>query len=551
MEQYIGRSILNKTAAGKVFFYSRKAQEVRREEGKDPVAELARFCQAKEAAAGQLEELAGRAAQEAGESGAQIFAAHVTILQDEDFHAFITEMIEKEKVNAEYAVAAAGEHYARMFARMEDEYFRAREADIRDIAWRLLENLREEEGLPEEGGGGALPAGEEPVILAAKDLSPSDTLRMDPARLAGIVTEQGSVASHTAILARTMGIPAILGVPVRADWNGRMAVLDGKEGLVILDPEADLLEGYRRRQQEESEERARLERLKGAGDVTLDGREIQLMANIGSARDIEEVLEQDGAGVGLFRSEYLYLGREESPSEEEQYLEYKSVLEKMQGKRVVIRTLDAGADKQAAYLRMAREENPALGCRGIRLCLERRELFRTQLRALLRASVWGNLEVMYPMIISVAEVQKIQEVLKEAREELTKEGIPWKDFPQGVMIETPAAVMISRELAAEVDFFSIGTNDLTQYTLAVDRQNGNLGAYYDPRHPAILRMIRMVVENGHAQGCRVGICGDLGSDPELTKVFVKMGVDELSVPPASILPLREVIRNSRAGAENS
>ena len=460
-------------------------------------------------------------------------------------------MIEKEKVNAEYAVAAAGEHYARMFARMEDEYFRAREADIRDITRRLLENLREEEGLLEEGSGGVLPAGEDPVILAAKDLSPSDTLRMDPSRIAGIVTEQGSVASHTAILARTMGIPAILGVPVGADWNGRMAVLDGEEGLVILDPEADVLEGHRRRQREESEERARLEKLKGAGDVTLDGKEIQLMANIGSARDIEEVLDQDGAGVGLFRSEYLYLGREESPSEEEQYLEYKSVLQKMQGKRVVIRTLDAGADKQAAYLRMAREENPALGCRGIRLCLERRELFRTQLRALLRASVWGNLEVMYPLIISVAEVQKIQEVLKEAREELTKEGIPWKDFPQGVMIETPAAVMISRELAAEVDFFSIGTNDLTQYTLAVDRQNGNLGAYYDPRHPAILRMIRMVVENGHAQGCRVGICGDLGSDPELTKVFVKMGVDELSVPPASILPLREVIRNSRAGAENS
>ena len=551
MEQYTGRSVLNKIAAGKVFFYSRKTQEVRREERKDPAAELARFCQAKEAAAGQLEELAGKAAQEVGESGAQIFAAHVTILKDEDFHACITEMIEKEKVNAEYAVAAAGEHYARMFARMEDEYFRAREADIRDIAWRLLENLQEEEILTEEAAGGFLPAGEEPVILAAKDLSPSDTLRMDPARLAGIVTEQGSVASHTAILARTMGIPAILGVPVGADWNGRMAVLDGEEGLVILDPEVDLLEGYRRRQQEEREERARLEKLKGAGDVTLDGKEIQLMANIGSARDIEEVLEQDGAGVGLFRSEYLYLGREESPSEEEQYLEYKSVLEKMQGKRVVIRTLDAGADKQAAYLRMAREENPALGCRGIRLCLERRELFRTQLRALLRASVWGNLEVMYPMIISVAEVQKIQEVLKEAREELTKEGIPWKDFPQGVMIETPAAVMISRELAAEVDFFSIGTNDLTQYTLAVDRQNGNLGAYYDPRHPAILRMIRMVVENGHAQGCRVGICGDLGSDPELTKVFVKMGVDELSVPPASILPLREVIRNSRAGAENS
>ena len=551
MEQYTGRSVLNKTAAGKVFFYSRKAQEVRREEGKDPAAELARFCQAKEAAAGQLEELAGRAAQEAGESGAQIFAAHVMILKDEGFHTYITEMIEKEKVNAEYAVAAAGEHYARMFARMGDEYFRAREADIRDIAWRLLENLQEEEGLLEEGGGGALLAGEEPVILAAKDLSPSDTLRMDPSRIAGIVTEQGSVASHTAILARTMGIPAILGVPVEADWNGRTAVLDGGEGLVILDPEADLLEGYRRRQQEESEERARLERLKGAGDVTLDGREIQLMANIGSARDIEEVLEQDGAGVGLFRSEYLYLGREESPSEEEQYLEYKSVLQKMQGKRVVIRTLDAGADKQAAYLGMAREENPALGCRGIRLCLERRELFRTQLRALLRASVWGNLEVMYPMIISVAEVQKIQEVLKEAREELTKEGVPWKDFPQGVMIETPAAVMISRELAAEVDFFSIGTNDLTQYTLAVDRQNGNLGAYYDPRHPAILRMIRMVVENGHAQGCRVGICGDLGSDPELTEVFVKMGVDELSVPPASILPLREIIRNSRAGVGNS
>ena len=551
MEQYTGRSVLNKIAAGKVFFYSRKAQEVRREEGKDPAAELARFCRAKEAAAGQLEELAGKAAQEVGESGAQIFAAHVTILKDEDFHACITEMIEKEKVNAEYAVAAAGEHYARMFARMEDEYFRAREADIRDITRRLLENLQEEEILTEEAAGGSLPVGEEPVILAAKDLSPSDTLRMDPARLAGIVTEQGSVASHTAILARTMGIPAILGVPVGADWNGRMAVLDGKEGLVILDPEVDVMEGYRRRQREESEERARLEKLKGAGDVTLDGKEIQLMANIGSARDIEEVLEQDGAGVGLFRSEYLYLGREESPSEEEQYLEYKSVLQKMQGKRVVIRTLDAGADKQAAYLGMAREENPALGCRGIRLCLERRELFRTQLRALLRASVWGNLEVMYPMIISVAEVQKIQEVLKEAREELTKEGIPWKDFPQGVMIETPAAVMISRELAAEVDFFSIGTNDLTQYTLAVDRQNGNLGAYYDPRHPAILRMIRMVVENGHAQGCRVGICGDLGSDPELMEVFVKMGVDELSVPPASILPLREVIRNSRAGAENS
>lgn len=538
MEKYAGKSILKGTAIGRILCYSKGGQVVQRRSAADAEAEKARYEAAKETAARQLNELYEKALKEVGEVNAAIFEVHAMMLEDEDFNDSIFNMIDGQKVNAEYAVAATGDNFSKMFAQMEDEYFQARSADIKDIAERVIRIL--------QGSENSGDLGDEPVILAAKDLAPSETVQMDKSKLLGFVTEFGSSNSHTAILARTMNIPALIGIPVDERLNGKMAVIDGDKGELILDPDEDTLADYRTKQEEQERQRSLLQELKGKEDITLDGKRIRLFANIGSVGDIAKVLENDADGIGLFRSEFLYLEKQDYPSEEEQFQAYKSALEMMAGRKVVIRTLDIGADKQVDYFRLDKEENPAMGYRAIRICLDREEVFRTQLRALLRASAYGNLAVMYPMIISVDEVRRIKKIMTSIQAEFDAKEIPYGEIEQGIMIETPAAVMISAELAKEVDFFSIGTNDLTQYTLAIDRQNAKLDNIYDPHHPAVLRMIQMTVENGHKEGCWVGICGELGADTALTETFLKMGVDELSVSPACILPIRKIIRNTRA-----
>ena len=538
MEKYAGKSILKGTAIGRILCYSKGEQVVQRRSAADAEAEKARYEAAKETAARQLNELYEKALNEVGEVNAAIFEVHAMMLEDEDFNDSIFNMIDGQKVNAEYAVAATGDNFSKMFAQMEDEYFQARSADIKDIAERVIRIL--------QGSENSGDLGDEPVILAAKDLAPSETVQMDKSKLLGFVTEFGSSNSHTAILARTMNIPALIGIPVDERLNGKMAVIDGDKGELILDPDEDTLADYRTKQEEQERQRSLLQELKGKEDITLDGKRIRLFANIGSVGDIAKVLENDADGIGLFRSEFLYLEKQDYPSEEEQFQAYKSALEMMAGRKVVIRTLDIGADKQVDYFRLDKEENPAMGYRAIRICLDREEVFRTQLRALLRASAYGNLAVMYPMIISVDEVRRIKKIMTSIQAEFDAKEIPYGEIEQGIMIETPAAVMISAELAKEVDFFSIGTNDLTQYTLAIDRQNAKLDNIYDPHHPAVLRMIQMTVENGHKEGCWVGICGELGADTALTETFLKMGVDELSVSPACILPIRKIIRNTRA-----
>ena len=538
MEKYAGKSILKGTAIGRILCYSKGEQVVQRRSAADAEAEKARYEAAKETAARQLNELYEKALKEVGEVNAAIFEVHAMMLEDEDFNDSIFNMIDGQKVNAEYAVAATGDNFSKMFAQMEDEYFQARSADIKDIAERVIRIL--------QGSENSGDLGDEPVILAAKDLAPSETVQMDKSKLLGFVAEFGSSNSHTAILARTMNIPALIGIPVDERLNGKMAVIDGDKGELILDPDEDTLADYRTKQEEQERQRSLLQELKGKEDITLDGKRIRLFANIGSVGDIAKVLENDADGIGLFRSEFLYLEKQDYPSEEEQFQAYKSALEMMAGRKVVIRTLDIGADKQVDYFRLDKEENPAMGYRAIRICLDREEVFRTQLRALLRASAYGNLAVMYPMIISVDEVRRIKKIMTSIQAEFDAKEIPYGEIEQGIMIETPAAVMISAELAKEVDFFSIGTNDLTQYTLAIDRQNAKLDNIYDPHHPAVLRMIQMTVENGHKEGCWVGICGELGADTALTETFLKMGVDELSVSPACILPIRKIIRNTRA-----
>lgn len=537
METYTGKSILKGIAIGRILFYSKEEQVVQRRSVQDVDAEKGRYEQAKETAVRQLNELYEKALKEVGEVNAAIFEVHAMMLEDEDFNDSILNMIEGQKVNAEYAVAATGDNFSQMFAQMEDEYFQARSADINDIAERVVRIL--------QGRSGVDTLGEEPVILAAKDLAPSETVQMDKSKLLGFVTELGSSNSHTAILARTMNIPALIGIPVGEDLNGKMAVIDGNKGELIVDPDKVVLEEYRGRQEEQRRQRELLQELKGKEDITLDGKHIKLFANIGSVGDIAKVLENDADGIGLFRSEFLYLEKQDYPTEEEQFQAYRSALEMMAGRKVVIRTLDIGADKQADYFQLDHEENPAMGYRAIRICLDRPEVFKTQLRALLRASAYGNLAIMYPMIISVDEVRKIKRIVASIQAEFDAGEIPYGKIEQGIMIETPAAVMISRELAEEVDFFSIGTNDLTQYTLAIDRQNAKLDNIYDSHHPAVLRMIQMTVENGHKGGCWVGICGELGADTSLTEDFLKMGVDELSVSPAQVLPIRKIIRNTR------
>lgn len=474
-----------------------------------------------------------------GETGAAIFEVHGMMLEDDDFNDSIKNMIEAQKVNAEYAVASTGDNFSLMFSQMDDEYFQARSADIKDIAERVVRILQ---GKNADGD-----LGDVPVILAAKDLAPSETVQMDKSKLLGFVTELGSSNSHTAILARTMNIPALIGIPVSEEMNGKMAVIDGVKGELIVEPDEELLASYQEKKREEERQRELLLQLKGKEDVTLDGKKIRLYANIGSVGDVARVLANDADGIGLFRSEFLYLEKDTFPTEEEQFQAYRTVAETMAGKKVIIRTLDIGADKQADYFNLDHEENPAMGYRAIRICLDRPEIFKTQLRALLRASAYGNIGIMYPMIISVNEVLQAKKYVEEIKAELDEKGIPYGDVEQGVMIETPAAVMISAQLAREVDFFSLGTNDLTQYTLAIDRQNAKLDNIYDSHHPAVLEMIRMTVENGHKENCWVGICGELGADTTLTETFLKMGVDELSVSPGSVLPIREIIRKTKIG----
>lgn len=541
MEKYAGKSIFRKVAIGKVFFYEKNTAVVKRTKIDDPKAELERFEQAKETAKAQLQSLYEKALQEVGDSGAAIFEVHMMMIDDLDYNGSIQNMIESQSVNAEYAVAMTGDNFSTMFAEMDDDYMKARAADVKDISERLVSVL--------SGCDNDMGDLDEPVILVADDLAPSETVQMDKSKLLAFVTEHGSSNSHTAILARTMNIPAIIGIPIKKEWHGHMAIVDGYAGCVIIDPDDAEVEKAKKAVAEEEEKQKLLKTLKGQKTITKDGKEIHLYANIGSVADTAAVLMNDAEGIGLFRSEFLYLESDTYPTETEQFNAYKTVAENMAGKKVIIRTLDIGADKQVDYFELDKEENPALGYRAIRICLTREEVFKTQLRALLRASAYGNISIMFPMIISVDEVKKIKQIMEEVKVELTESGVPFKDVEIGVMIETPAAVMISEQLAEEVDFFSIGTNDLTQYTLAIDRQNPKLDEFYDAHHPAVLRMIQMTIENGHKGGAWVGICGELGADLELTETFLRMGVDELSVSPTFVLPVRNRVRELDLSAE--
>ena len=487
----------------------------------------------------QLQKLHDQAAQEVGEDQAAIFKAHGMILEDEEFLEKVRGVIEKEQINAEYAVSVAGEMFAKKFSNMEDDYLKARAADVQDVINRLIRNLRE------EASEGKLIS--EAFILVAKDLSPSETVQLDKNKVLAIVTAQGTIHSHAAILARTMNIPALVGVPLNMEaiQNGTWAIVDGYKGTFLLDPSEEEKKLAAEKMKQCLDAKQSFQKQKGKETVTKDGRKIHLYANIGQLADVNKALEHDAEGIGLFRSECLYLGRSDMPREEEQFQRYKEILRMMGDKKVIIRTVDMGADKGAEYLELEKEENPALGLRGIRLCLKRPEIFKPQLRALFRSAVYGNLSVMYPMITSLREMEQIQKIVEEVKGELQQEGTPYQVPEQGIMVETPAAVMISEELAQKVDFFSIGTNDLTQYTLAADRQNQSLEEFYDPHHPAILRMIQQVIDCGHKYGKWVGICGELAADPQMTETFLQMGIDELSVVPSAILDLRKVIRKTK------
>ena len=537
MEVYQGKSIFKGIAIGKLFFYQKGEQSVKREKIQDTATEIQRYEAARQEAIDQLNVLYEKAVKEVGEVNAAVFEVHAMMLEDDDYVDSIVNIIETQQVNAEFAVATTGDNFAAMFAEMDDDYFKARAVDVKDISERLVNVLSG------RNNGGDL--GAEPVIVVADDLAPSETVQMDKEKLLAFVTRYGSSNSHTAILARTMNIPALIGVEIQEDWNEKLAVVDGYEGKLYIDPEEEVLTKMRKKQREDLEARELLEQLRGKEDVTLDGKKIRLYANIGSVKDVAGVLANDAAGIGLFRSEFLYLEADDYPDEEAQFQAYKTVAENMAGKKVIVRTLDIGADKQVDYFHMEKEENPAMGYRAIRICLDRPEIFKTQLRALLRASAYGNIAIMYPMIISVDEVRKIKAIVEEIKRELDAKGICYGEVEQGIMIETPAAVMISDLLAQEVDFFSIGTNDLTQYTLAIDRQNMKLDNIYDAHHPAVLRMIQTTIDNGHQHGCWVGICGELGADMTLTETFLKMGIDELSVSPSFVLPIRKLIRQIR------
>lgn len=540
MQYFQGKSVYKGIVMGPVAVLKKNDYQVKRARIEDPEAEVKRVKEAVEVSKKQLGRLYDKAVREVGEASAAIFEVHQMMLEDEDYLESMENIIRIELVNAEYAAAATGDNFAEMFAAMDDEYMKARSADVKDISERLVRNL--------SGEGDNDLSSMEPSIIVADDLSPSETVQMDKEKILAFVTVHGSTNSHTAILARMMNIPALIGVPM--DLNslktGMMAVVDGFSGQVIFEPEEDVQKETEKRMQEEAEKQKLLEELKGKENITPDGRKINIYANIGSVGDLGYVMENDAGGIGLFRSEFLYLGRNDFPTEEEQFQAYKQAVQTMAGKKVIIRTLDIGADKQVEYFNLGKEENPALGYRAIRICLKQPEIFKAQLRALFRAAVYGNLSVMYPMITSTEEVEKIYAIVAEVEEELKKQEVQYKIPEQGIMIETPAAVMISDRLAEMVDFFSIGTNDLTQYTLAIDRQNEQLDDFYNPHHEAVLRMIRMVVENAHKCGKWAGICGELGADLTLTEQFVRMGVDELSVAPSMILKLRKIVREMKA-----
>ena len=532
-----GKSVFGGIAIGRLSIYNKKENQVKREKITDVESEITRFTDAKETAKEQLKGFYEKAVKEVGEVNAAIFEVHQMMLDDLDYVESITNMIRTQEVNAEFAVASTGDNFSKMFAAMDDDYMKERAADVKDISNRVISILQNAEN-------GSV-TGEKPVILLADDLAPSETVQLDKSKVLSFVTRHGSTNSHTAILARTMNIPALIGIDFSEDVNGKMGIVDGYTGTLYIEPDEEIMKKYEAKKAEDENKKRLLLELKGKENVTLDGKKINLYANIGGVADVANALSNDAGGIGLFRSEFLYLESEDYPTEEAQFAAYKTVAENMAGKKVIIRTLDIGADKQVDYFHMEKEENPAMGYRAIRICLDRPEIFKTQLRAIYRASYYGTISIMFPMIISVKEVKRIKEIVAEVKAELTTEGIPFKDCELGIMIETPAAVMISDLLAEEVDFFSIGTNDLTQYTLAIDRQNPKLDSFYDSHHEAILRMLQMVVDNGHKHGCWVGICGELGADTTLTSTFLKMGFDELSVSPAMILRVREEIRNTK------
>lgn len=536
MVVYSGKSVFGGIAIGKICVYAKEDSQVKREKIEDPEAEIKRYHEAKDVAIEQLGVLYEKALKEVGEDGAGVFEAHQMMLDDGDYIDSVENIIRTQSVNAEYAVAQTGDQMAQMFLDMEDEYFRGRAADVHDISERLI-------GVLSGKGSGGIQTDEQ-VIIVADDLAPSETVQMDKDKILSFVTVHGSANSHTSILAKTMNIPAMIGcdIPLDDTVNGKMAVVDGFEGKVYIEPDEETMAAKRKLYEEEQEKKALLEQLKGKDNVTLDGQHINLYANIGNTKDLGLVLKNDAGGIGLFRSEFIYLGSQDYPTEEEQFEIYKTVAQTMAGKKVIIRTLDIGADKQADYFALPKEENPAMGLRAIRICLTRPEVFKTQLRAILRASAFGKIAIMFPMIISLEEVKEIKGIVNEVKTELDDVGISYdKNIELGIMIETPAAVMVADELAEEVDFFSVGTNDLTQYTLAIDRQNDSLEKFYNSHHPAILKMLKMIVDAAHRHGAWAGICGELGADLTLTKDFLAMGFDELSVSPGRILPLRKIV----------
>lgn len=538
MREFIGKSVFNGIAIGPLKIFSKEENAVKRIKVDNPQEEIERFTQAKEQAKAELGRIYEKALKEVGEANAAIFEVHQMMLDDLDYIESITNMITTQEINAEFAVATTGDNFSEMFAAMDDDYMKARAADVKDISNRVIGILQG------NGTGGNL--GDKPVIVVAEDLAPSETVQLDKSKVLSFVTRLGSTNSHTAILARTMNIPALIGINYPEDCDGKMAIVDGAKGTLIIDPDEDTLAKYTKLREEEQEKARLLLELKGKPNVSADGKEIKLYANIGGVGDVASVLANDAGGIGLFRSEFLYLESDDYPSEEQQFKAYRTVAENMAGKKVIIRTLDIGADKQVGYFNLKKEDNPAMGYRAIRICLDRLDVFKTQLRAIYRASFYGTISIMFPMIISVNEVRKAKALCEEVKAELDAEGVKYGEVELGIMIETPAAVMISDDLAKEVEFFSIGTNDLTQYTLAIDRQNPALDNIYDSHHPAVLKMIKQTVENGHAHGCWVGICGELGADTTLTETFLQMGVDELSVSPSMVLKVRNQIRNSKA-----
>ena len=539
MEVYQGKSVFGGIAIGRISVHKKDEQQVKRVRIEDSEQEILRYRQAKQTAMEQLQGLYQKALKEVGEANAAIFEIHQMMLEDDDYNESVENIIRMQQVNAEYAVASTGDNFAQMFSAMDDDYMRARSADVKDISERVLSVLG--------GRATGIAASGEPVIIVADDLAPSETVQLNKDLVLSFVTVHGSVNSHTAILARTMSIPALIGtaIPLTDDIDGKVGIVDGKNGCIYVDPDEDTLGRMQQLKLEEQEKKELLQTLKGRENITIDGKKIMLYANIGNSKDLAAVLQNDAGGIGLFRSEFIYLERDTFPTEEEQFQIYRTVAETMAGKPVIIRTLDIGADKKCDYFEMEPEENPAMGCRAIRICLTRPEIFKTQLRALFRASAFGNISIMYPMIISVDELRKIKTIVAEIRQELTEQGVTFGEPKQGIMIETPAAVMIADELAQMVDFFSIGTNDLTQYTLAIDRQNEHLDMFYNAHHPAVLKMIQMVAESAHKAGIWAGICGELGADLELTEKFVKMGIDELSVSPSMIFPVRNKIIHSK------